>query len=139
MNTMNLIVDTNIIIAALIKNSASRKLITHSEHNLMTVNFSEKETAKYKQLILRKAKITEQEYDTILENLKSKIVIIDDNLVKTKMNEAKIIMDKIDPGDTPFIAAALATNSAIWSDDKHFVKPSKIKIYTTKYLLENAR
>ena len=31
-------------------------------------------------------------------------------------------MNKIDPKDTPFIAAALATESDIWSDDAHFEK-----------------
>ncbi len=133
---MNLIVDTNIIIAALIKDSASRKIITHSEPDLMTINYSDKEIAKYKYLILKKAKIKEEEFNTILENLKSKIIILDDDLVKTRMNEAKLIMDKIDPNDTPFIAAALATNSAIWSDDNHFIKQNKIKVYTTKDLLK---
>jgi len=44
-------------------------------------------------------------------------------------------MDKIDPDDTPFIAAALATNSDIWSDDKHFQKQNKIKVWKTEDLI----
>ena len=52
------------------------------------------------------------------------------------MDEAEKIMDHIDKDDTPFIAAALATNSIIWSDDKHFEKQNKIKILKTKDLIK---
>ena len=45
------------------------------------------------------------------------------------------IMDRIDKNDTPFIAAALAANLPIWSDDKHFEKQNKIKIFKTKDLV----
>jgi len=47
------------------------------------------------------------------------------------------IMDKIDPDDTQFIAAALATNSDIWSDDTHFTKQNKVKVWTTKELIKS--
>ncbi|HID40035.1 MAG TPA: hypothetical protein EYP36_11045, partial [Calditrichaeota bacterium] len=38
--------------------------------------------------------------------------------------------------DVQFIAAALATKSTIWSDDKHFKKQDEVKILTTKELIE---
>ncbi len=41
-------------------------------------------------------------------------------------------MSKIDKNDVVFIAAALALNCPIWSDDKHFKKQKEIKIFTTK-------
>ncbi|MBI4014875.1 MAG: hypothetical protein HY365_02890, partial [Candidatus Aenigmarchaeota archaeon] len=51
--------------------------------------------------------------------------------------EAKRIMDKIDPDDTPFIALALAVeNDGIWSSDKHFERQNKIKIWKTETLLK---
>ena len=45
-------------------------------------------------------------------------------------------MDKIDPDDTPFITAALATKSDIWSDDKHFEKQNKIRVKKTSDLVK---
>jgi predicted nucleic acid-binding protein len=45
-------------------------------------------------------------------------------------------MGKIDKKDVPFIAAALALNCSIWSDDKHFKKQKEIKIFTTKEVME---
>jgi len=50
------------------------------------------------------------------------------------MDEAKKIMDNIDKADAPFIAAALAVNSPIWSDDKHFQKQHKITVFKTEDL-----
>ena len=44
-------------------------------------------------------------------------------------------MDHIDPNDTPFVAAALAMNAFIWSEDKHFQKQHKVKIVTTAELM----
>ena len=40
-------------------------------------------------------------------------------------------MSAIDPDDVPFIAAALATGADIWSDDPHFAKQKKIRIWKT--------
>jgi len=132
---MKLIVNTNRIIAALIKDSASRKIINHLNAELITIEFSDQEIKKYKQLILEKAKINEEEFKLIIGRLKEKLIILDNNLILSKLNDAKNIMDKIDQDDTPFIAAALATNSDICSDDKHFQKQNKIKVWKTEDLV----
>lgn len=131
---MRLIVDTNRIIATLIKDSISRKIITHLNAELITINFSNKEIDKYKKLILKKAKISDFMFEIILEKLKENLTMLDDNVIMTKMVEASKVMDEIDPDDTPFIAAAIATGSEIWSDDKHFEKQKKIKVWKTKDL-----
>ena len=68
--------------------------------------------------------------------LKEKIILIDDFIILERLEEASKIMDAIDPDDTPFIAAALATNSDIWSDDKHFEKQNKIKVWKTSDLVK---
>ncbi len=133
---MKLIVNTNRIIAALIKDSTSRKIINHLNAELITIEFSDIEIEKYRQIILEKAKINEEEFKLIMGRLKEKLIILDNNLILSKLKEAKSIMDKIDSNDTPFIAAALATNSDIWSDDKHFQKQNKIKVWKTEDLVE---
>ena len=132
---MKLVVNSNRIIAALIKDSASRMIINHLNAELISIDFSDKEIEKYKPTILNKAQINEYEFQIILEKIKEKLVILEDKIILTKMEEAKGIMDKIDPDDTPFIAAALATESDIWSDDEHFQKQNKIKIWKTKDLV----
>ncbi|MBS3108850.1 putative toxin-antitoxin system toxin component, PIN family [Candidatus Woesearchaeota archaeon] len=133
---MRLVVDTNVIISALIKNSISRHIITHIKAELITINFSEEEIRAYKETILKKAKINKIEFESLMEKLKEKIILIDDFIILERLEEASKIMDAIDPDDTPFIAAALATNSDIWSDDKHFEKQNKIKVWKTSDLVK---
>jgi predicted nucleic acid-binding protein len=62
----------------------------------------------------------------------AKINIVDDSLINLKFKDAYCIMKAIDIKDTPFLAAALATKSDIWSDDKHFEKQNKVKVWKTK-------
>lgn len=129
---MKLVINSNRIIAALIKDSLSRKIILEGKLDLLTINYSEQDIEKYKREILFKSKLTENQFDFINLKLREKFTFLDDMIVQGKMEDAKKIMEHIDENDAPFIAAALATNSDIWSDDKHFNKQNKVKIWKTK-------
>ncbi len=134
---MRLIVDTNRIIAALIKDSTSREILLSDELEFLTVGVTKKEIEKYKYDILRKSHLTETEFNLIFSILFSRIYIVSDVVIESKMNEAKEIMDNIDPDDTPFIALALAIdNDGIWSDDSHFEKQNKVRVWKTYELLK---
>jgi len=136
---MRLVVDTNIIISALIKDSVTRNLLTHIDAELYTIGFTKAEFSKYKKEIMKKAGINEEELQMIMDKIHNNLVMLDDNLISVRMNEAKKIMDKIDPDDTPFIAAALASKSAIWSDDKHFKKQKVVKVLNTKEIIDQTQ
>ncbi|MBI3032392.1 hypothetical protein HYY69_02865 [Candidatus Woesearchaeota archaeon] len=136
---MKIIVDTNIIISALIRESITRQIITHNTSQsieFLTINFSNEEIQKYKQYILDKAKINEDEFELILGLIKQRLTIIQDSILRLKIKEARKIMDHIDPKDTIFIAGALAIDGEIWSNDEHFKKQQKIKVWTTKEIVE---
>ncbi len=133
---MKLIVNSNRIIAALIRDSASREILLSERFNFTTVKFSIKEVQKYKKVIIKKAKINEAEFLHIMNLLLDRLDVIDETAIrKEDYLKAKEIMDKIDEKDTPFIAAALSKNSSIWSDDGHFKQQNKIRIWTTKQLI----
>ena len=131
---MRLVVDSNRIIAALVRDSYSRKIILHGNLELLAISMSQKDVQKHRKDILSKAKITEEQFNSIFGKLNEKLIKLDDVIIKSRMKEAKEIMDKIDKDDTPFIAAALATDTGIWSDDRHFEKQGIIKIWKTKDL-----
>jgi len=133
---MRLVVDTNRIVAALVKDGVSRKIILHFDGELITVGFGKKEIEAHRAEILEKAKISEVDFELIMDKLFQRIVVLDDTVVTAYLVEAEKAMDKIDKADTIFIAAALATKSMIWSDDTHFKKQKKIDVLTTKELME---
>ncbi len=134
---MRLIVNTNRIIAALVKNSTSRKIIMSGKLELITPKFTLKELLKYRTYMLVKSKLSPSEFEKMFNIILSRIYFIDDVLILGKMTEAKKIMAKIDPADEIFIAAALTIqNDGIWSDDRHFMRQSAVKVYTTSDLLD---
>ena len=131
---MKLIVDTNVLISALIKDSVTRKIIMHFKARLYSPKFLQEEVDKYKPKILRKANINETEFRVLFDQIKSKIIFLESESLSSRYDEAEMIMNQIDPKDAPFIAAALATGADIWSDDKHFEKQKKVKVWKTSEL-----
>lgn len=134
---MRLVVDTNVFISALVKDAMARKLVTHLDAELLTIGLVKEEIAAHEKELVAKTHVTSEELWRVLDCLFDRVVILNDQLVQSKMPEAKRIMDSIDRDDTPFIAAALATESAVWSDDAHFQKQDRIKVYRTRDLAEH--
>ena len=133
---MRLVVDSNILFAALIKNSATRKILMHSRTEFLTIDFSTQEIMKYKDEILKKTNLSVGEFELLLSKIKEKLITIEEEIILTKFEEAYIIMKEIDVKDAPFIAAALATKADVWSDDPHFQRQRKVKVWKTKDLIE---
>jgi predicted nucleic acid-binding protein len=134
MNT--LIVDTNILISALIKDGSTRRILAKSKLNLLFPEFEFEEIKNHKAEIVQKAGLSEKEFDIMLLRLLNYVRIIPANISLSFKERAYGIIGKIDEDDVPFIATALAFNCPIWSDDKHFKKQNKIKILTTKDMAE---
>lgn len=132
---MRLVVNTNRVIASLIRDSTSRRIIFHLKAELIAIPLLKEEVLKHKSIILEKAGLSETTFDLILQRLYEKMVYLNEEILKEYREGAIKIMDKINPDDTQFIAAALATNSDIWSDDQHFKKQQKVKVWTTKELV----
>ncbi|MFH1664284.1 MAG: PIN domain-containing protein [archaeon] len=135
---MELVADSNRIIASLIKDGYSRRILLSRKFSFFTVAFGLKEVMKYKALIKKKAKINEDEFNSLMNKLMSKITVLSEKDISEKsIGKAIAVMGKIDVDDVVFIALSIELeNIPIWSDDKHFNKQNKIKIYTTKQLVE---
>jgi predicted nucleic acid-binding protein len=133
---MRLVVDSNILFAALIRNSTVRHLFFHMDAELFLLQVNFDEVNAHKDELIQKSKSGEDSFRMLFDALVSKCHIIEDELLFSKMDEADKIMSSIDPDDSPFIAAALETGADIWSDDSHFKKQTKVTVFTTKELME---
>lgn len=133
---MRLVVDTNILIASLIRDSMTRHILIHLNAEFITPVYSEVEIKKHKAYILAKVNMQEEEFDRLRISLTKRLILLDEHQLIPYWQDAMQIMDKIDPDDTVFIASALATNTDIWTDDKHFEKQKKVKIWKTAELLK---
>ena len=134
---MRVIVDSNRIISALIKEGVSRKILSSKNIEFFTVDYVTKEISKYKGAIVEKSGMSKEEVDALFTLVMENVNIVPEEDVKSKMKEALDITKDIDAKDAPFIAAALAMpNDGVWSHDKHFEKQAKVKILLAKDLLK---
>ncbi len=135
---MNIVVDTNIFLAALIKEGLVRDLIINSKNNLLFPEFEFEEIRNHKLEIIQKSQQSEKELNILILRLLKYVKIIPADIVSPYRSEACEIMGQIDQDDVPFIATALAFNASIWSDDKHFKKQDRVNILTTKDIINLA-
>ena len=113
--------------------ASKRAIIGLSSLEFYSPSEARREIDKYKSLILERTGLSDEEYHKLIDWLYTEIKFVEQDEIEEYMNEAREIMDNIDEKDTIFIACALSIkNSAIWSDDAHFQRQNKIKVYQTK-------
>ena len=120
---MIIIVDTNIIFAALrSKNAAYRKQLLSSEHSYYCPNFLIVEIFKHKERILIKSKADDAEVYEFLNKLQQKIHFVNESIISIgSIKEAYKLCKDVDEKDTPFIALALELKATVWTQDKKLI------------------
>ena len=136
MERMQLVLDSNRLFAALIRDSVSRKILLHFNADFFIITLNYEELQKYKTELFGKSGMDAISFNLMLNQLLQKCIYVEDRELFKHWDEAKEIMLKIDPEDVAFTAAALATGADIWSDDEHFQKQNKINIWKTKDLVK---
>jgi len=128
---MRLVVDSNALFAALLRDSTARRIFLHLEAEFFVISMNYAEFEKHKEELLEKSGLGSASFEAIMGSILARCIVIEDEVLLRHWKEASQIMDKADPFDTSFIAAALASGSDIWSDDSHFEKQNRIKIWKT--------
>ena len=73
---MNIVIDTNIIISALIKDGLTRKIILNCKDMLLFPEFEFEEIEKHKEEIIQKSGLSEDEFNELLDYLLKYVHII---------------------------------------------------------------
>lgn len=131
-----IVLDSNIIISALIKDSFIRNILTNFNINFVFPQNGLEEIYSCKKEILKKTNMNEKEFNVLLLRLLKYIQLIPLDILADFRYRAQQIIGQIDKDDVIFIATALALNCPIWSDNKHFQKQKEIKIFTTKNMIK---
>ena len=130
---IKVVVDTNIIISAIIKSKKIKYLILNEEklelYSPATVYY---EIIKNCEDILKYTTLSEREIWYILTTkIPKRIKIIDETIYLEYLKEAYQIAKQFDEKDTPFIALALKLNIPIWTGD---IKMIKYGLVTEKFI-----
>jgi predicted nucleic acid-binding protein len=129
---MRLVIDTSILISALLKDSVTRKILLFSSIDFLLPEYAFEEIEKHKDNISIRSGLSTGEIEIVLSLIIENITIIPASKLKPYMEKAHKIIGSIDPFDIPFVALALSIdNDGIWSNDKHFKEIKGIKIWKT--------
>ena len=131
---MDLVVDANVLFAALIKSGETERLFFVDQLHFYAPEFLIDEVEKYRTLLLRKTHRSDMEFDRFMRTLKKRIRFVPMEEIKPLMPAAKNISP--DLNDTTYFAAALKIGASIWSNDKPLKDQNVVRIYTTKELID---
>jgi len=134
---MKIILDTNVLLSALIRDSITRHLIISLNDSFYYPAQSFDEILRNKNEVLEKAGFAEQEFELILLTLFKHIYLVKSEELKPHLKRANRIIGHIHSNDVVFIAAAFAKDAVVWSNDAHFQKQKEIGVVTTKDMIKN--
>jgi len=130
---MELVIDANILFAALIKDGTTATLLFHEDLKFYSPEFVIDEFLKYSGLIQKKMKRTGEEFMLITHQLYQVINVIPEEEYEHFIDGAKNISP--DDKDVMYFALALKMKCGIWSNDRVLKEQDTVVVYTTKELL----
>lgn len=134
---MRLVLDTNILIASLIKNSTTRSLLLSPKLELYLPEYALEEVEAHFSFIEEKGGIAKSELSLLLSILLERINMVSAEKILPFWKEGEKLIARVDKEDTPFVALALSfPNDGIWTNDEHFLVQQKVKIWKTVDILE---
>jgi predicted nucleic acid-binding protein len=129
---MKLVIDTNRIMAGLLKESTSREIIIDGLFLLYAPDYIETELFRYREYLMKKAKLTDSDFDTLLHILLEQITLVPFDDFKGDYSRAIRTMESVDENDAPFLAVGLALRlDGIWTEDRHFLRQDLLKVFHT--------
>ncbi|MCJ7608669.1 PIN domain-containing protein [Candidatus Bathyarchaeota archaeon] len=133
---MKLIVDTNILLKALIKDSKVRAVLLSPNHQLYIPEYALEEVERHMPTLVEKTGLTEEEIKLAISIIQTNMQVIPSESIQAKLNEANGIIGSIDRGDVPFVAAALSIScDGIESDDRDLKRQIRIRIWNSREII----
>lgn len=132
---MRLVLDTNILIAALIKDSLTRQILFLPGFEFLLPEYALEEVRRHRAKIARHSRLKYEEIDLLLSLLLESVTVVPLERITPHVKEAEALISAIDPDDIPFVALALAEeNDGVWSNDHAFAGLPGIKHWRTSDL-----
>lgn len=133
---MELVVDANVLLAALLKEAVSRELLLDTRLRLFAPEHLIHETQRLLKAgsgLRKRIQLTAEELGSLFLTLTEPIETVSKNVFISQVPEALTIAPHKE--DAPYLALALHFRIPIWSNDQGMLSQNKVKVYTTKELL----
>ncbi|MGQ4915381.1 MAG: PIN domain-containing protein [Candidatus Asgardarchaeia archaeon] len=134
---MRLVVDTNKLLAAFLKNGIVRSILLLSKHEFYTLDYAIFEIEKHKDELLKRIHVKREQFQELMfELILKNVIVIRSSYIEDLIDDALEICKSFDPDDAPFIALALKLDIPIWSNDKDLrEKQDVVPVVTTAQIV----
>jgi predicted nucleic acid-binding protein len=133
---MRLVIDANILLAALLKNATTRQLLC--EENLELFAPEQLSTEVNRLLknpkILRRIPLGSKELSELCAVIFARIIFVPEQTFLPFIKRSLALVTH--PEDAPYIGLCLALKIPLWSNDAGLKQQSKVKVCTTQELLK---
>ena len=133
---MELVVDTNVVIAGFLRSATTRellldgRLVLHAPEYLLT---EAERVLSAPRLRRRLGSLSPDDVRALLSQLTSRMRIAPTSTFRLKLPDAKALV--ADPEDASFIALALHLQLPLWSNDAPLRTQNVVRVYTTDDVL----
>jgi predicted nucleic acid-binding protein len=130
---MKIVVDANVVFAALMKSSITRELLLYPFISYYSPDFLLTELQKHKKELMNKANLSEATYSEALKLVLANLKVVSKLNYGSEIGRASKIMEYVDKADAVYLALSIAIKAdGIWTYDRHFEKQRTIKALKTK-------
>ncbi|MCX8000564.1 MAG: PIN domain-containing protein [Leptospiraceae bacterium] len=131
---ISLVVNANIIFSFFSPKSKAREIAISGEVKLFSPQFLLKELDKHKDEVKEKFGLNETRFQLVLELVKAVVEFIPLEDFKEFIEEASRISP--DRDDIQYLALSLKLGTPLWSNDNRLKQQLRVKIVSTKELIE---
>jgi predicted nucleic acid-binding protein len=135
---MQLVIDANVLISALASDGAVRTAIRTAADDILTPGYIQTEIDNHRAEIRAKSGLSPNAFDALLDELFEQVEIVPQAAMKPHLHDAARGMHEYDPDDTLYIAAVLAVDGTVVSNDRAFEQQRTVAHMWTSEFVERA-
>lgn len=130
------VVDANVLFAALIADGTTRHLLLHAGLDLRSPATIWDEFDRNRGELVAKSRTTEAAFDLLVDLLRDRIADVPLAAVRPHLDDA---VDALGPAhrlDAPYVACAMAVGGTLWSQDKALGERAPVPVVATAEVVE---
>lgn len=133
---MRLVIDANILVAALLKDATTRQILLEDDLEFFAPEYllTEIERTLKNPRIRRRIPLNDKDLSELSSAIMSRVIFVPEKIFLSFIKRSLPLVTHIE--DAPYIALGLALKIPLWSNDSVLKKQRKVIIYTTPELIE---
>lgn len=137
---MKVVIDSNVLFSALIRDSTTRRIILESDDTLLFPEYIFEEMERHMAELLNKSGLDKKSFGLLLGILLDKVTIVPKDELAVHRERAVELAKDIDIDDAVFVACVLANpGSLLWTDDRKLRRIEGLRIISTAEMVDNSK